>query len=144
VIDADEGALGRYRDLLEPDGFQVIGARSGLEARRRAVDDRPDLIVLDAMLPDIDGFELAAELRNDPATAGIPIWVTTAADLAPGAKARLSGTVQGVLTHGDDALAALRGWLETGRPKTANPSLAPNAADPARPRPFHGQGEATA
>ena len=144
VIDADAEALGRYRDLLEPDGFQVIGARTGLEARRRAVDDRPDLIVLDAMLPDVDGFELAAELRNDPATAGIPIWVTTAADLAPGAKARLNGTVQGVLTHGDDALAALRGWLETGRPKTMKPSLAPNAPGPARPRPLHGPGEATA
>jgi signal transduction histidine kinase/DNA-binding response OmpR family regulator len=119
VIDDEPEALARYRDLLEPDGFRVIGALDGPEALRRAAADRPDLILLDALLPDVDGFELAHQLRNEPATAGIPIWLTTPAALAPETKARLNGTVQGVLTHGDDALDALRGWLATGRPPTS-------------------------
>jgi signal transduction histidine kinase/DNA-binding response OmpR family regulator len=118
VADADPEALERYRDLLEPDGFAVIGAGDGAGALRRAASDRPDLILLDALLPDMDGFELADRLRRDPATASIPIWFTTPAALAPEAKTRLNGNVQGVLVRGEDALSALRGWLETGRPRT--------------------------
>jgi signal transduction histidine kinase/DNA-binding response OmpR family regulator len=115
VIDADRDALGRYRRALEPEGFQVIGATDGAAGRQRAIDERPDLILLDALLPDIDGFELTAELRHDPATSTIPIWVTAPGGLAPDLKARLNGNVQGVLVRGDDALDSLRGWLETGK-----------------------------
>ena len=121
VIDADPEAPDRYRQLLEPDGFQVITARDGASGMRRAVDDRPDLIVLDAMLPDVDGFELASALRSDPATATIPIWMTTPAAIPDEAKVRLNGNVQGVLARGDDALAAMRLWLEMGRPLPSGP-----------------------
>jgi signal transduction histidine kinase/DNA-binding response OmpR family regulator len=125
VIDADHDALGRYRHALEPEGFRVIGARDGASGRQRAIDEQPDLILLDALLPDVDGFELTAELRRDPATATIPIWVTAPGGLAPDLKARLNGNVQGVLVRGDDALDALRGWLETGHRKP--PTDAPSA-----------------
>ncbi|MGH9889708.1 MAG: hypothetical protein ACREBE_29535, partial [bacterium] len=64
----------------------------------------------------------------------IPIWFTTPADLAPAAKARLNGNVQGVLTRGEDALAALRGWLETGRP-SARPTIATRPPNPDLPVP---------
>ena len=120
VIDPDPEALARYRQLLEPDGFRVIAATDGATGRQRAIDERPDLIVLDAMLTDVDGFELAATLRHDPQTSAIPIWLTTPETLAADAKARLNGNVQGVLERGDDAIAALRGWLTNGhhRPET--------------------------
>jgi DNA-binding response OmpR family regulator len=114
VIDADTDALGRYRRALEPEGFRVIAAHDGVSGRQRAIDDRPDLILLDALLPDVDGFELTSELRRDPATATIPIWVTAPGALAPDLKARLNGNVQDVLVRGDDGLTSLRGWLETG------------------------------
>ena len=116
VVDSDVGALDRYRDLLEPEGFQVIGAADGATARRRAIDDHPDLILLDVLLPDVHGLELAATLRHDPRTSAIPIWLSTPAGLAPEARARLNGNIQGVFERGDDALAALRRWLETGPP----------------------------
>jgi DNA-binding response OmpR family regulator len=125
VVDADRDALGRYRHALEPEGFRVIGARDGASGRQRAIDDKPDLILLDALLPDVDGFELTAELRADPATATIPIWVTAPGALAPDLKAQLNGNVQGVLVRGEDALDALRGWLEAGRRKPA--AVAPGA-----------------
>jgi DNA-binding response OmpR family regulator len=114
LIDPDPEALDRYRQLLEPDGFRVIGASDGATGRRRALEDRPDLILLDALLPDVDGFELASALHHDAATASIPIWLTTPGDLAPQDRARLNGNVQGVVARGDDALDSLRGWLETG------------------------------
>jgi DNA-binding response OmpR family regulator/anti-sigma regulatory factor (Ser/Thr protein kinase) len=115
VIDPDPEALGRYRQLLEPDGFRVIAETEGAVGRQRAIDERPDLILLDALLTDVDGFELTASLRHDPQTSAIPIWLTTPGTLAPEAKERLNGNVQGVLEQGDDALAALRGWLATGK-----------------------------
>jgi signal transduction histidine kinase/DNA-binding response OmpR family regulator len=122
VIDADPGALARYGELLEPDGFRVIAARDAASGRLRAVEDHPDLIVLDAMLPDADAFELASSLHDDPETSHIPVWVTTPGELAPEARARLNGDVQAVLVRGDEALVALRGWLETGkRPEGAKP-----------------------
>ena len=117
VIDPDPEALARYRQLLEPDGFRVIAETEGTPGRQRAIDERPDLIVLDAMLTDVDGFELAATLRHDPQTSAIPIWLTTPGTLAPDAKARLNGNVQGVLERGDEAITALRSWLTNGHGK---------------------------
>jgi signal transduction histidine kinase/DNA-binding response OmpR family regulator len=111
VIDGDAQAATRYRQLLEPDGFRVIHARSGGAGRQRAMDDHPDLILLDATLPDMDGFELAATLRHDAATSSIPVWMTTPGGLQSEAKSRLNGNVQGVLARGDDALVAMHAWL---------------------------------
>ena len=121
VIDADRDALGRYRHALEPEGFRVIAALDAASGRRRAVEEKPDLILLDALLPDGDGFELTSELRRDPATATIPIWVTAPGGLAPDIKAQLNGNVQGVLVRGEDALGSLRGWLETGKQPARGP-----------------------
>jgi CheY-like chemotaxis protein len=129
VIDADPEGPDRYRQLLEPEGFRVIAAHDGASGRRRAIDDRPDLILLDVLLADIDGFELASALRHDPATATIPIWLTTPAGIPPEAKARLNGNVQGVVARGEDALAAMHQWLETGRPPAPPaPAVAEGAA----------------
>ena len=121
VVDADPQAAERYRQLLEPDGFRVISASDAATGRQRAIDEQPDLILLDALLPDVDGFELSSRLRQDPATSGIPIWLTAPGGMAQEAKERLNGDVQGVLAKGDDALDALRGWLQNGsRPAVAS------------------------
>ncbi len=63
-------------------------------------------------MPDIDGFDLVGQLKRDPVTAEIPIWVTTPANLDAAAKERLNGNVLGVVERGDAALDALRGWLK--------------------------------
>jgi signal transduction histidine kinase/DNA-binding response OmpR family regulator len=123
VVDADPGTAERYRQLLEPDGFRVIAANDAATGRQMAIDEHPDLILLDALLPDVDGFELSANLREDPATAGIPIWLTAPGGMAQEAKERLNGDVQGVLAKGDDALDALRGWLQNGRRPAAASEL---------------------
>ena len=81
VIDADPAAGASYRAQLEPDGFRVVVADSGEAGMQRARDERPDLILLDLILPDTDGPDLVARLKADPATSDIPIWVTTRGDL---------------------------------------------------------------
>ena len=78
VVD-DEATI---RDLLSGSlrfaGFEVVTAASGAEAVRAAARSRPDLILLDVMMPDGDGFEVARRLRADP--GGIPMVFLTARD----------------------------------------------------------------
>jgi signal transduction histidine kinase/CheY-like chemotaxis protein len=112
VIDADAGAAARYRELLEPEGFRVIASVDGSSGRDQAEALQPDLILLDLLLPDIDGFELVARLKADPATSPIPIWVTTPEALDATEKERLNGDVLGIVERGDEALAALKAWLD--------------------------------
>jgi CheY-like chemotaxis protein len=63
-------------------GFEVLTAVDGLQGLRRARDDRPDLILLDLGLPQIDGWEAARRLRADPATEKIPILALSAHAMA--------------------------------------------------------------
>ncbi|MDF2733569.1 MAG: integral rane sensor hybrid histidine kinase [Chloroflexota bacterium] len=112
VIDADPAAGPSYRAQLEPDGFRVVVADSGEAGMQRARDERPDLILLDLILPDTDGPDLVARLKADPATSDIPIWVTTRGDLDDRERARINGKVQGVVVRGGSGLDALKGWLD--------------------------------
>ncbi len=59
-------------------GFRIVTASSGLDALRVARQEMPDGIVLDVMMPGMDGLETAARLAADPATAGIPVILLTA------------------------------------------------------------------
>jgi signal transduction histidine kinase/DNA-binding response OmpR family regulator len=112
VIDADPAAGGRYRQILEPEGFRVRSVTSGAAGREMARRSRPDLILLDMLLPDIDGFALVAQLKEDAATGSIPIWVTTPENLSVETKSRLNGHVIGIADRGDAAFDALRRWLD--------------------------------
>jgi DNA-binding response OmpR family regulator len=112
VIDADPEAGAGYRAQLEPDGFRVLVASSGEAGLARARHERPDLILLDLILPDSDGLDLVARLKADSATADIPIWVTTRGDLDDEERARINGMVQGFVVRGGTGLDALKGWLD--------------------------------
>ena len=63
---------------LEAWGYAVIAAADGLEAVRLAATERPDLILLDVMMPKLNGLEAARQLKSAPATARIPIVLITA------------------------------------------------------------------
>ena len=63
---------------LEREGYQVTHCRSGAEALRLARGGPPDLVLLDLMLPEMDGLEVCRRLRQDPATRGLPIVMLTA------------------------------------------------------------------
>jgi signal transduction histidine kinase/DNA-binding response OmpR family regulator len=111
VVDADPDAAARYRSVLEPEGFKVLWAADGVAGSDQARTLHPDLLLVDLLLGDGAAFDLIAELKHDPLTAAIPIWVTTPETLAPADKLRLNGHVMGVVDRSDGALDALRTWL---------------------------------
>ena len=63
---------------LKKSGFTVITAGNGLEALERVVEARPDVILLDWMMPEMDGFETCKRLKADPLTQAIPVIFLTA------------------------------------------------------------------
>jgi two-component system phosphate regulon response regulator PhoB len=63
---------------LKREGFSVTTARTGLEGLRRAREDRADIVLLDLMLPDVDGIEVCRRLRRDPLTNRLPVIMVTA------------------------------------------------------------------
>ncbi len=78
VIDDEEDLVELVRYNLEKDGFAVKGASDGETGLAFAVEEQPDLIVLDVMLPGVDGLEVCRMLRSEPRTARIPVIMLTA------------------------------------------------------------------
>ena len=78
VVDDEPEAVELLEFNLKQAGFDVIAAADGAQALRKARSVIPSLIVLDLMLPEIDGLEVCKMLRRDPATARIPIIMLTA------------------------------------------------------------------
>jgi two-component system phosphate regulon response regulator PhoB len=78
VVDDETEAVELVEFNLRQAGFEVFSAADGVEALKKARTALPSLIVLDLMLPEIDGLEICRMLRRDPATATIPIVMLTA------------------------------------------------------------------
>jgi two-component system cell cycle response regulator DivK len=64
--------------VLEIEGYEVIAAHSGTEGLAKAIENRPDIIITDINLPDIDGYEITNNLKQDKKTAHIPVVAMTA------------------------------------------------------------------
>ena len=74
----DEGALQKsLGDTFREDGFEVLSALDGETGERLAKSEKPDLIILDLILPQKDGLEVFQALKDDPATRNIPVVVLT-------------------------------------------------------------------
>jgi pilus assembly protein CpaE len=78
IVDDDVETLNFLRVLLNREGYEVVEAQNGTEALNLAQSTAPNLIVLDIMMPDIDGLQVTRELRSKPLTAHIPILIFTA------------------------------------------------------------------
>jgi adenylate cyclase len=85
------------RRLLVGEGWEVIVASNGREALDRLQSEHPNLILLDLMMPEMDGFEFLAEFRKTPKFASTPVIVVTAADLSLEDRRRLDGGVEHIL-----------------------------------------------
>ncbi|GBH28404.1 hybrid sensor histidine kinase/response regulator [Burkholderia vietnamiensis] len=77
VVDDTAANLGLVVDTLEAEGMRVAGARDGHEALRRAELVKPDLILLDVMMPGLDGFQTCRALKDNPVTRDIPVIFMT-------------------------------------------------------------------
>jgi signal transduction histidine kinase/CheY-like chemotaxis protein len=93
TIDDDPVAIKLIETVLGEEGFTVVGALSGAEGVQAARTEQPSLIILDLLMPGIDGFEVVERLREDPSTAEIPIVILTAKTIAPEERERLTAHV---------------------------------------------------
>jgi DNA-binding NarL/FixJ family response regulator len=78
LVDDDPNLLLLVADYLEFRGYEVISAKNGCEALAALKKDTPDMIICDVMMPDIDGYELVANLRQRPEIAWIPVLFLSA------------------------------------------------------------------
>lgn len=78
IIDDDPDITISTQSVLESKGHEVISALEGTIGITKAINEKPDLIILDVMMPGIDGFKVARSLRKDDKTKEIPILMLTA------------------------------------------------------------------
>lgn len=97
IIDDDLDTLRLVGLMLQRQGYQISAASNGSQGLAKALEERPDLILLDVMMPDMDGYEVTRRLRKNPATLTIPILMFTA-------KTQLDDKVTGFEVGADDYL----------------------------------------
>ena len=101
LVDDDEVVRRGVRQALEPIGWQVSEAENGQVAVEALASARPDVIILDLMMPKMDGFEVLDELRRRPDWQDIPVVIITAKDLTEEDRVRLDGGVERIIQKSD-------------------------------------------
>ncbi|BBB69946.1 hypothetical protein UNDYM_5693 [Undibacterium sp. YM2] len=97
VVDDDPKAVKLVTAQLDTFGYKTLAALSGQEGINMAREHKPDLIVLDLMMPEINGFDVVEALKSDTVTASIPIIVLTAKQITADDRTRLNGDVKKVM-----------------------------------------------
>lgn len=95
IVEDEQDILQLIKLYLEKEGFRTLLATTGLDGLQKAKQEKPDLVILDLMLPEIDGLEVCKRLRSAPDTAMLPIIMLTA-------KAEESDTIIGLELGADD------------------------------------------
>lgn len=97
VVDDDPAAIDLVVSNLARTECQVLRAQDGKQAIDLALDQRPDLIILDLMMPGLSGFEVVDRIRNQPTMAAVPILVMTSKSITQEERERLNGRVLQVM-----------------------------------------------
>ncbi len=101
VVEDDPSASDLLRRTLEGEGWTVKVARNGREALAQMDVEDPAIILLDLMMPEMDGFEFLSEIRSLPRASTVPVIVVTAKELTAVERSKLNGQVTTVLQKGD-------------------------------------------
>jgi threonine synthase len=102
IVDDNPDVRRLVRRILQAQGNYVLfEVDNGRDAIRLAQTERPDLMILDLMMPEMDGFSVLDALQSRPETAVIPVVVVTAKELTGEEKARLNGHIQSLMQKGD-------------------------------------------
>lgn len=102
IVEDTTEARRLIRRILQSQGnFTIIEATNGREGLELIQKELPDLVILDLMMPEMDGFTVIEALRSNPETATIPVIVATAKELTPDEKGRLGGQIQALMQKGD-------------------------------------------
>jgi two-component system alkaline phosphatase synthesis response regulator PhoP/two-component system response regulator VicR len=78
AVDDEKHIVRLVQITLEKEGYELITASNGREALEKVAAEKPDLVVMDVMMPEMDGLEALSKMKNDPATASIPVIMLTA------------------------------------------------------------------
>ena len=111
VIDDDERVRYLLRQCLAAPQFDVREALSGEDGLAMAQADRPDVILLDLLMPDLDGYQVLDRLRQDETMRDVPVLVVTSAALDEGALARIRAQADGFLSKSDLSREKLTGLV---------------------------------
>src|SRR5919108_1589688 len=116
-----EDARELYREYLEFSGFAVETAANGRQAIERAKSLQPDLILMDASMPVLDGWQATRELKENPATRHIPVVALTAHAFDDAKQQARAAGCDGFITKPclpDDLVAQVRSTLDSGKRKS--------------------------
>lgn len=80
IVDDSPTEIHVLRTMLEKNGFMVTSAGSGEEGIQRAKNERPDMILMDVVMPGMNGFQAARQLTHDPETSKIPVIIVSTKD----------------------------------------------------------------
>jgi CheY-like chemotaxis protein len=108
AVDDDPVIRGLLEVNLEMEGHEVVTAVDGRDALDRVHEDPPDLILLDVMMPHVDGWQVARELKRDPATRGIPVVFLTARAMEADVRKGTEIGVESYVTKPFDPIALMR------------------------------------
>jgi len=101
VVDDNEIERKEMAGIIEEEGMKALVAEDGRRCMDMIQESLPDVLVLDLIMPEVDGFEVLDRVRSDPGTKNLPVIVVTAKDLTTEDRERLSGNVSSVLSKGD-------------------------------------------
>ena len=125
IVEDDPGSRKLMRRLFEKEGWSVTEAENGSVGLAAVAAKPPGLVLLDLMMPEMDGFEFVEHLRKRDGGRDIPVVVLTAKDLTEEDRRRLRGTVDNVLQKGDqsgEVVREVRRLLERPVPRAQTPA----------------------
>ncbi|MBL8115868.1 MAG: response regulator, partial [Acidobacteria bacterium] len=131
VVDDDEAIRSMMRSMLDREGWQVAEAENGKGALARVKEAVPDVILLDLLMPEMDGFELVEMLKKDEASRNVPIVVLTSLSLSEEERERLNGSVDRVLEKSAQSFAELEREIRTFVKAHAGPKEPKEPKEPA-------------
>mgnify|MGYP005837699133 CR=1 FL=1 len=128
IVDDDLDTLKLVGLMLQRQGYDIVAANTGSRGYEKAVAERPDLILLDVMMPDMDGYEVTRQIRRTPELAGIPIIMFTAKSMVDDKVAGFEAGVDDYMakpTHPAELISRVRALLaraDSGRIRSTGPT----------------------
>ncbi len=122
IVDDDIETLRLVGLMLQRQGFQIVAANNGTQAIAMARNENPDLIVLDVMMPDLDGYEVVRQLRKEKETSSVPIIMFTAKSQVEDKVAGLEAGADDYLTkpvHPAELVAKIKALLSRGKTRVS-------------------------
>ena len=117
LVEDDELAREMMKRILEKEGWQVAEAQNGRVGLEQVTECQPELILLDLMMPEMDGFQFLTQLRQIPGGQAIPVVIVTAMNLTEKERQQLNGYVSQILQKGaysrEELLEQVRGLVTT-------------------------------